>query len=161
MKRFEFTLERVRQWRQTQVDIEMTKLQALFEQMRELRDEAARLAGAVQEAEREMDAGAGAGEVLEPLALVGLDEFRMFARREQAVLARQQNELSGQIAAQRRRLIDARRDHRLLENLRARAFAAWERESDKETEALAGELFLSKWKPPRRQRRAAPCAGRV
>ncbi len=158
MKRFEFALKRVRQWRQTQVDIEMGKLQELFGELRRLRGEVAQLAGAVQAAEHDLEVQAGEGKVLQPVALSGLDSFRMFAKREQAVLARQQAELSRQIALQRRRLIDARRDYRLLDKLRERALAAWERENDKETEALAGELHLAKWKPPRR-RRTAPCVG--
>ena len=147
MKRFVFPLERVRQWRQTQVDLELAKLQTLFQQLARSQEGAAQLARAVQTAERALEAEAGAGKVLQPMALTALDDYRLYAKREQAVLARQQRELGRQIAAQRNRLIDARRDFRLLEKLRERSHAAWERENDRETEALAGELFLAKWKP--------------
>jgi len=151
MKRFEFTLERVRQWRQTQVDIELARLEGLFRQLSRLRDGAAQLAQAVRAAEQEIESEAEQGRVIDPLALAGLDDYRLYAKREQAVLARQEEELSRQIAAQRNRVIDARRDYRLLEKLRARARAAWERGNDKEIEALAGELYLAKWKPPRKR----------
>ena len=147
MKRFQFPLERVREWRGTQVDLEYAKLQKLFEQMRRLERTVAALETEVRSAEGELQAVAAARRPMTGRQLARLDDFRLYAKRQQQLLAARQDELRGRIAEQRGRLVEARRNFRLLERLKQQALEEWERDYYREMENLASELHLARWKP--------------
>ncbi len=152
MKRFHFPLERVREWRKTQVDVEYAKLGKLFDEMRRLESVAARLVEEVHGAEQEIEQAIGGGVAIDSVQLVGLDDFRLYVKREEKLLGAQQEDLRGQIAKQRNRLIDARRNFRLLEKLKEKARGDWDRAFSRELEDLASELHLANWN---RQKSAA------
>ena len=145
MKRFDFPLERVRQWRETQVDLEHTRLRRLFEEMRQLKLAAARLLSLVAEAEQVIEKAACAKQAVEARQLANLDNYRLYVKREEQLLAAQQEELRNRIAEQRERLVNARRNFRLLEKLKERRFQEWERDYNREAENLASDLHLAKW----------------
>lgn len=145
MKRFAFPLERVRQWRSLQVDLEFTRLQKLFDDRARLDQYAAELERQVRKAEYRLAAAVAAGNGVDGGQLSRLDDFHIYANRQRHLLTAQREEIDRQIDEQRRRLIGARRDFLLLERLKQKARQAWDQEYSKELESLAGELYLARW----------------
>jgi flagellar export protein FliJ len=145
LKRFTFPLERVRLWRKSQIDIEYAKLQRLFEEMRVLEASVASLYSTVEEARSPIQIAAAAGNILDGSELARLDDYQLFARHQVEVFKRQKQQLLERIAAQRTRLLEARRNFALLDKLKERAQEKWQVEYDRELENLASEVFLAKW----------------
>ena len=145
MKRFNFPLERVRQWRQTQLDLEHAKLQQLYQERRQLDLAVDRLVSGVAHAEQKVQVAAIEKQVLTSEQLANLDDYRLFAKREAQILARQQEELEVRITEQQKHLLEARRNYRLLDKLRGQALTEWEQNYNREVENLASELHLARW----------------
>jgi len=146
MKRFEFRLERVREWRFVRMELEQARLEELFGELHSLEAAERRLAAEIEEAERGVQAAATGQRAVEGHQFVELDEYRLYVRRQEQRLAAQKAEVRERIAAQRERLLLARRDYRLLEKLKEKAFKQWQAGYDKEIENLASEMFLAQWK---------------
>jgi hypothetical protein len=142
MKRFRFRLETIREWRLVQLDLEETKLQRLFEELRQIEFQRAGLEAAQAEAVRAVLSSA----VLEAQQLAALEAHRLHITAEKERLRKQESDCAARIAAQRERVRKAERDLQLLENLKQRRLAEWGREADKEHETLAAEAFLAKWR---------------
>jgi hypothetical protein len=128
-------------WRRTQLELEEYRLRQLSAELEGIQREKARLAAERTLAERELLGRAQwDGEDLAAhsafLSSLGQQERRMKER---------ELEQERRIAAQHERVLEARRNCRLLERLRARAWNAWQAEADRETEALAAEAHLARW----------------
>src|SRR5215831_2353582 len=116
MKSFRFPLQRVLEWRTVQLRVEEEKLAALQQQQAALLQVGERLAAERSRSAAELFAsGTAAGSELQTWALY------------QAKLAKQQELLKAKLAQceklvqeQRQRLLKARTDHRVLENLKER-----------------------------------------
>lgn len=141
MRRFKFRLDTVLEWRRLQLEVEETKLQRLFEELHRINREEERLAAELAEATRVVTTAAS----VEAADLAALESYRGWVSRENARLARARADCQKRITAQRERVTAAERDLRLFEKLKERRFEEWRLESDKEQEALAGELFLARW----------------
>ncbi len=152
MKRFDFPLERVRRWRQTEMDLEQAALEALFAERHRLEQAARDLEDRVRAAREALWQSATPGATVNPRRLVELDEYRSYVRREQNRLRRLGQQLHVQIVQQQAKLMEARRRHRLLDRLRERALAEWEAGYQKELEETASELYLAKQARERRRR---------
>jgi flagellar export protein FliJ len=140
MKRFHFSLDRVRRWRSEQANLEGLKLQ-------QLRAELARLAIAKREIEDE--AVRSAREVraqpsIDPFELTSLESYRQHLRRRVDELANLERQCDAKMAEQRQRVLEARRQFELLDRLHNKAWQEWIAEGNKEQEQLADELFLAK-----------------
>ena len=142
MKRFRFRLESIREWRLVQLELEETKLQRLFEELREIEFRWAGLEAAKAEAVRAVLSSA----VLAAQELVALEAHRLHIRAEKERLRKQESDCAARIAAQRERVRKAEQDLQLLEKLKQRRLAEWEKAADKEQETLAAEAFLAKWR---------------
>ncbi len=141
MQRFKFRLDSVLEWRRTQVELEETKLQRLFDERRQIEEAKQRLKSAEAEAARTV-----LGSVsVAPSELTALDTHRHWIARGHARLDRLRADCEKKIAAQRERVASAERDLRLFEKLKERRFEEWRLAADREQEALAGELFLAHW----------------
>jgi hypothetical protein len=77
--------------------------------------------------------------------LWALAAYRRRIIEELQAVARQRAECERQLAAQRQRVLEARRNCRLLEKLEERRRAEWRTAVDRETETLAAESFLARW----------------
>ena len=148
MKRFQFPLDRVLAWRQTQADIEEAKLQGLMAKLKALRETAAALESGVAAAEQELAAEIGKRQTVNARELVQLANYRLGVRRDVLRLAAEQQQVQRGLEQQRAILTAARRKCRLLERLKQKARGQWEREYSRELESLAGDLHLARWKPP-------------
>lgn len=141
MHRFRFRLEKVRQWRQVELDLEEAALRRLLSELRALQAGLARVEADRGEAERALLRA----EVVEAQELAALDAYRFHLTRERERIEKQIRECEGRIAAEQQRVLEARRKLRLLERLKERRRADWETETAREVEKLAGEVFLANW----------------
>lgn len=141
MKRFVFPPERVRRWRQEQLELQTAKLQQLCGQLAALGQEKARIEseGAASAHKLLQQASIDAGE------LQALDAYRQHVRARIAEIERGEQQVRAQIEQQRARVIEARRQAELLERLKAKMFEQWQALAQQEEETLAGELYLAKW----------------
>lgn len=140
MKRFEFSLERIRQWRQKQVDLEELRLEALLAERRAMEDRRIVLKREFEDAALVLQAPAvDAGDLL------AWDRFHTAARIREAALGQSSQELEKRIQAQLARLAEARRGWELLNHLRDRQQTEWRREFDKELDAEAADSYLARW----------------
>ncbi|MEO7649231.1 MAG: hypothetical protein ABIZ80_02105 [Bryobacteraceae bacterium] len=144
MKRFQFDLTRVLDWRRQQLELEQVKLEPM---LGELSVRKSRIAQC--EAERR--------ELRRPVAFSGSAEAQDLAAAERYWLhlgGRSRN-LAAELAAceqrilqQRERIARARQRLRLLEQLEQRRRDEWQTGVDREQEALAAELYLARRKDP-------------
>jgi flagellar export protein FliJ len=142
MQNFRFSLEKVRAWRSTQVELEEALLERLFAERKRLESALASLDASKTGEER---------AILELSAVDGrqlafLDRYQRHVeaskKKTQAAIA----DASRRIATQRARVLEARRNFQLLEKLNERRFAEWRVEFNRELEAQAGEAYLARWR---------------
>lgn len=149
MKAFHFPLEAALKWRRTRLEAEEAALARLVAE----RDRA------LAEARENLEAGARAARELigAPQAaaseLWALDGYRRAVTSRARVLQERARAAERRVDAQRARLQEARRQCRLLENLKERRLAEWRQEADREVENFAADSFLARWN--REARRAA------
>jgi hypothetical protein len=140
MKRFNFSLERVRRWRLEQLNVEDIKLQ-------QMRAERQALADAKQQVRNEF--AQSRQEVLGQRSVPGgelenLDSFRLHVHDKVRGIENSEKLSEARVVEQRGKVLEARRQFELLDGLREKALAKWKTACDKEQETLTGELFLSR-----------------
>ena len=140
MKKFRFSLEAALRWRQLKAEQEKAKVEAIAAEIGRI--DAAKLAldDEKQQADRSIkQAGsASAGD------LHAFDAYVRHAAQRRVMLEGRKVEVRRRLSEQQSFYVDARREAELLEKLKARHRAAWERESDRELETWAGEAYLAK-----------------
>ena len=141
MKRFHFSLERVREWRRIQLETEQEKLEQLLRDRQSLARESQNL----QESRAEAEIAVWSGGATDAVQLRALDDFRLYIASEQRKLLQRMTACEQKIAAQRERVIEERRRATLLDRLRERRHADWQKDFDRELEALAAESYLANW----------------
>jgi flagellar export protein FliJ len=141
VKKFEFPLAQVMEWRRTSLRLEEAKLEAVYAELAALKTRAERL--------REEQARAEKALTEEPSVtgaeLKRLDAFTQAARIELAHLHEVSLVCQKRIAAQLEVVIQKRRDLRLLERLHERKLAEWKADFARELDKEAEELHLSKF----------------
>jgi flagellar export protein FliJ len=131
MKAFRFRLEQVLSWRRTELDLEESRLKQMHAAVVALDRERTELESARDDAGRSLLARAAVyGADLQLLA-----SYRDAVKRQSARLERRRTERLKEIAAQKEKLMEARRRFRLLEKLRERRLAEWRYESARQAEA--------------------------
>lgn len=140
MKRFEYRLQRVMEWRESQLEIELAGLGRVTAEGRAIDQRREEVEAERAAAEKSLTTAA----LVEAGQLAALDEFRVWAHQERERLIRKRAECEKRIEAQRKRVLEARRRFRLLERLKERKLAEWTGEFNRELENLAGELFLAR-----------------
>lgn len=141
MKKFSFGLERVREWRAEQVESEKLKLRRLLDERHALEAAGALLDREQAEAEKNVRGQTS----LDAQQLGALDAFRLYVKAEKLRLAERIAGCDQRIAAQRQRLLDVRRQFRLLERMKKREWDEWDRALTREIDSLAAEVYLSQW----------------
>ena len=139
MKAFLFPLERALDWRRLQLELEENRFRTLAAALAELDRARAGLEADAIRAELQVRAWA-------PLAgrdLAALACFRAYVHSQQRTLASRRAACQREFEAQHKAMLEARRRCRLLENLRQRRWAEWQRDCDRETEQLAAECYLA------------------
>ncbi len=149
MKAFHFPLETALAWRKTRLEAEEAAFARLAAERERLAAEARENREAGARAEREITQAPAATA----LDLWALEGYRQAVVTRARALEEQLRAAGTRLAAQRARLEEARREFRLLENLKDRRRAEWLREADREIENFAGDSYLARWN--REARRAA------
>ena len=141
MTDFRFPLQKVLDWRRTQLEL----AEAGFQQ------QLAALA-AVDRAYAEIEASGIRAEVevrrWDPLAgrdLAALGRFRLLVQSREKQISLQRAECQRELALRKSAMLEARRRCRLLERLKERRLAEWTSARDRELEALASESYLARW----------------
>ena len=144
LKKFNFSLEQVRHWRESERDKEEARLQALFAELNQLERARVELVNAAAKADQAVrprpDAPLPAMQELQVL-----DSYRGYIRRECQRLAGLRAPLEARIAAQRRALTEAERKVEILDLLREEKLEEWKKELDKEQEDLVAEMVVARW----------------
>jgi len=141
MKAFRFPLQRVLEWRALQMRTEEEKLSAIQNKLAEVLHRENALTAAQLSAEMNLLAR----PLVQATEFQALSAFQLRIRSEKVSLLAARNNLETQIAEQRKRLLKARKDCKILENLKDRRKKAWTYLSDREIENTAAESYISSW----------------
>lgn len=144
MKKFVFQLDTALAFRRQQEESEKAKLEALASRRSALAVRRANLDKSLELSRLETSRmpSITAGE------LQALDSYRRAVGSQKAAIDRHTAELDAKIRQQQALLLEASRQRALLEKLKARKRAAWQKELDRELENEASELYLSRWSRP-------------
>jgi hypothetical protein len=85
------------------------------------------------------------GQATSAVQLRALDDFRQYIASENRKLQQRIAACEQKIIAQRERVVEERKSARLLDRLRNKRHAEWEKDFDRELEALAAESYLTRW----------------
>lgn len=140
MKRFEFRLERILEYRQIQATLAQKELERLHNARRAVLD---RLADNLQEISASWSSSC-TGDVVDVANLDAASRYRDVLRRDEARLKLQISEVDRKIQAQRKNVIEADRRCRLLEKLKERRKREWQSTIDREFERIAAEAYRNK-----------------
>ncbi|HEY2016254.1 MAG TPA: hypothetical protein VGH38_22275 [Bryobacteraceae bacterium] len=146
MTSFRFPLQRVLEWRRTQLELEEIQYRRQVAALAELDRQRADLetAGKVAEAQvREWNPLAGGD-------LEALGGFRLHVKARQRDMVAPRAECLKQLERQQQRMLEARRRLRLLERLKERQLKEWRTVCNKELEELASESYMAKWSAGRK-----------
>jgi flagellar export protein FliJ len=141
VKSFRFPLQRVLDWRGLQLRTEEERLAGLQQKLTSLALREKLLAAAQSKSE---------SELLEAQVIAGFDlralaGFQVRIKSERAALRASRAQCEANIAEQRRRLLKARKDCRVLEQLKEKRHREWTYLGDREVEETAAESYISSW----------------
>ncbi len=141
MRAYQFRLQRALEWRRTQLDMEENRLRQAAAVLEAMALEAVKIELVKSRAEVSVrqSPAVDAGD------LWALGAYRQRLLAELQALAQRRQDAEKKLADQRRKVLEAQRRVRLLENLDQRRRAEWSRQQDREIEALASESFLAWW----------------
>src|SRR5258708_10070472 len=140
MKRFNFALDRVRRWRLEQLNVEELKLQQLRAELEVLAASKRLIQDELTQTQRQVLGQA----YMQSSELETLDSYRVHIRGRVRELENWERERGVKLIEQRTKVIEARRQYELLEQLRKNSLVAWKTATDKEQVDLAPELFLAR-----------------
>jgi len=143
MSGFAFRLEKVLEWRKTQLELQEVEYRRELENLAAIDRKRVQIEAAGQDAERVVRAwNPVCGDDLAALAT-----FRTHVRNQELELLAPRAQCVQQVEAQQGRMLEARRRLRLLERLKERQRAEWQSGRDREIEAVASESYLAQWRP--------------
>jgi flagellar biosynthesis chaperone FliJ len=147
MQKFQFSLERVRSWRRTELQAEEARLAPLVAERQRLEAAQREIALARRQADRDLlEANSVQGCELEALA-----RFRVRLENQKSAVEGELAAWRDRMARQSARILEAHRRLRLLDKLRERRLGEWRAGWDREIETLASEAFLARWRTPHRR----------
>ena len=146
MKRFEFRLSRVLDFRRAQAELERSRLLGLLAGLQRIDKDAESLQRQAADAR---DQVARPGPVLGE-ELSALSGFERHIRNRRAILDGERHETQLRIRTQQASVIAAEQKVKLLLKLRQRRLARWTLEEQKELETVAAESHLARWHQPER-----------
>jgi hypothetical protein len=144
---FRFPLDRVLDWRRTQLEVqeaEFRRRMAALAAVDRVRAEVEAAAVTTELEVRRWNEVAG-GE------LAALGDFRLHTRAQERELAARRSGCVKAVAEQQSAMLEARRHCRLLERLKERRLAEWKSARDRELDQLASESYLAQWGRPGRR----------
>ena len=146
MNAFRFPLQKVLEWRRTQLDLEESRLQQRIAAAAELDRARAELTAQGIRAEADLRSW----RMVDGRDLGALDEFHLRVQSRGREIDGRRARCREELQAQQVRLLEARRRSRLLERLRDRRWAEWQAAQSREIEETSAESYLARWnrRPP-------------
>ena len=142
MKRFEFGLAKIRDYRRQQLEMEEAKLQPLLLERQALEAESSRIASEAADTRRLLMVTGSA----ESQELAASDLYLRHLAAEKKRHAAKVADWQVRTSKQQQAVVEARRRVRLLEKLEERKCREWKIGLDREQENLSAELYLARWK---------------
>ncbi|MBI1356856.1 MAG: hypothetical protein GC160_21160 [Acidobacteria bacterium] len=142
MKPFRFSLERILDLRRRRLEEAEAEMARALAEVRATAERAA----AIDHESALLDEGLRSNASWKGRDLAAGDAWRHKLTDQRRVVEAEGRRRQSHVEELRRKLTAARIDLRALESLRDRRLADWRRELSREEEALAGELFLARWK---------------
>jgi len=138
---FRFPLQKVLDWRRTELDLAEARFRQEVEALANLDRLRAQMEAAENAAEQQVRSWnpVAAGE------LEALGSFRVHMKSRLAGLEKPRGECLARLAERRQQMLEARRRLRLLERLKQRRLAEWTVARDHELEEVASESYLAQW----------------
>jgi hypothetical protein len=141
MAGFRFRLDKVLEWRQTQLELEEIKFKRETSALAEIDRRRAECEASGIKAEFQVRGWTQVtGRDLEALG-----SFRLRVKEEEAALTLKREAQAKRVAAQEAAMLEARRRCRLLERLKEQRAEEWRREENRALEAAASETYLAQW----------------
>jgi flagellar export protein FliJ len=141
VRQFRFSLESALRWRRQQVEIEEQSLQALRAELGRAAAERQALLGLWKEEQARLQRGPECSGLQFQL----LGWYSGYVQAHERRLVQHMRDTEARIERQQERYAAARRRVELLERVRDRRLAEYRRAAAAEEDALASELFLSRW----------------
>ncbi len=142
MRNFRFSLEKILSWRGMELQAEESRLAALFAERARLDAARADIRAASERAANRMFEA----KAVDGIELQSLEGYRRRMEKELIAVDRQRAQSGEEILKQRARVVDAHRRVRLLEKLKGRRLGEWRLDWQRETDSLASEAFLARWR---------------
>ena len=141
MTAFHFPLQRVLDWRRTQLELEQARYRQQVAALAALdrRRDAAEAEGMRAELDIRQSTSVPGHE------LEALSGFRSRVKTGQARLAKLREQAGKELAERHKSMLEARRRADLLDRLSDRQRQEWSARSARELEELAGDAFLAQW----------------
>jgi flagellar export protein FliJ len=141
MNAFRFPLQKVLDWRRTQLDMEEARLKQQIAALAGLERERSDLEAEGQRAETELRRwGNVAGA-----DLAALGSFRLSVKAREREIEARHAQRQEAMKEQQARMLEARRRFRLLEKLKERRWTEWQAAQARELEELASDSYLAQW----------------
>jgi hypothetical protein len=141
MKNFRFRLERVLEWRRTQLELEQARLQHQMKELLELDSARANIEAAGISAEIEVRGW----HPLTGSDLTALAAFRRHVIGKEKQIDGRREEARRRLDVRKAAMIEARRRSELLERLKQRRLAEWQAAAARELEELAAQSYLARF----------------
>ena len=142
MKRFEFHLAKVRDYRRQRLEMEEAKLQPIFAQRQALESESARLDREAVETRKSLLTTVSAQS--QDLAAMDLYLRHLGVTKKKHSVKVEDCRIK--LGEQQKMIVEARRAVRLMEILEERQHREWRTSVDREQENLSSELYVARWK---------------
>jgi flagellar export protein FliJ len=141
VKKYNFPLGRVMDFRRMQARLEEIKLEGFYAELRAIDTREVALIEESVQSEKALRAAAS----VTGFDLELFDSYRQAAKEERKRMDKARAECRKKIDAQLQVLIVKRRDVKLLEHLKEQRFEKWEKEMFKQIDQQAEEAYLAKW----------------
>lgn len=141
MKDFRFRLQKVLEWRRTELDLEQARLEQQIQELRKLDSERADIEAAGIRSEFEVRAW----RPLTGSDLTALAAFRRHLIGKERHIEARREAARRNLESRKTAVIEARRRCELLERLKQRRQEEWQAASDREMEQVAAESYLARF----------------
>ncbi len=141
MKRFRYPLESLMRLKKARLENELAKIEQIAAGISLIEERRLALGKESQSASLAVAAAAS----VDGWQLSALNRFHRYALEENHRLVEARLKSRERLEAQRRMVVEAHKQVRILEVLKEKRLANWRAEADKEQEQLVSELVIAQW----------------
>jgi flagellar export protein FliJ len=146
MKKFQFPLQRVLEYRKLQLECEQARLEECLARLQAVDAMEKELERQRSEAEHDIRVRRASEYAVPAAEGVAFSGYAGHVTRVGQMLAMRRSENTRHVEQQRAVVLDARQRVEMLDHARQRARQRWLKDSDREQEQLASDLHLARWR---------------